>query len=195
MSSVLSHSGCYSSRSEARWRGSWKECAFGVGSQLSGHAACLLTGICSAVAGGVSTASGHDLWSAIVIGTTIYGISVLVRFLLSRDRLLPSFKMAAVSLAFGIAVSAGFARVRSFSHHQQLASWYQSLADADRQHLRGQVRQWMDKQSTPQRLALLEAARAMGYKFPEDFVVLNYCSTSNRELIAIWEDAGMSNPR
>jgi hypothetical protein len=185
---VASHSGCYISPVDARSRISWKECAFGVGSQLSGHAACLLTGICNAVAGGISTANGHDLWSAFLVGTTIYALSVLVRFLWSGDRLLPSLKMAAFGLAFGVAVSAGFGAVRSFSHHQEMASWFQSLSDADRQQVRGKVRQWMERQSPAQRRQLTEAAQLMGYEYPEDFVVLSYCSTSNRELVAIWAE-------
>jgi hypothetical protein len=171
------------------WRNCLTECAFGVGSQLSGHAVCILTALSSAVAGGVSTARGHDIWSALLVGTTIYAASVAVRFLLSRDRLLPSVKMATLGLAFGIAVSAGIDRARAYSHHQEVTNWYQGLSDADRRQVRGEVRHWMEKQSVSQRTSLEETAQLMGYDFAEDYVVINFCTPSNNDLTAIWKDA------
>ena len=178
----------------APWRNCLTECAFGVGSQLSGHAVCILTALSSAVAGGVSTARGHDIWSALLVGTTIYAASVVVRFLLSRDRRLPSLKMVTLGLAFGIAVSAGIDRARAYSHHQEVTNWYQGLSDADRRQVRGKVRHWMETQSVSQRTSLEETAQLMGYDFAEDYVVINFCAPSNKELTAIWEDVRRFNP-
>jgi hypothetical protein len=164
-----------------------------MGSQLSGHAVCIVTALSSAVAGGVSTARGHDIWSALLVGTTIYAASVVVRFLSSRDRRLPSFKMAALGLAFGIAVSAGIDTARVYSHHQEITNWYQGLSDADRRQVRGKVRHWMETQSASQRTSLVETAQLMGYEFTEDYVVINFCTPSNKELTAIWEDVRRFN--
>ena len=97
--------------------------------------------------------------------------------------------MAALGLALGVAVSAGIDRARVHSHHQELTDWYQELSEADRLQVRGKVRQWMEKLSVTQRTSLVEAAQLMGYEFAEDYVVLNFCSPSNKELTAIWEDA------
>src|SRR4029079_3227956 len=104
---------------------------------LSGHAVCILMALSNAVAGGVSTARGHDIWSALLVGTTIYAVSVVVRLLWSRDNLLPSFKMAALGLGLGVAVSSGIDMARVHSHRQQLTDWYQELSEADRLQVRG----------------------------------------------------------
>ena len=192
--SVVSHSECYRALPATPWRNSLTECALGVGSQLSGHAVCILTALSNAVAGGVSTARGHDIWSALLVGTTIYAVSVVVRLLWSRDSLLPSFKMAALGLALGVAVSAGIDRAGAYSHRQELTDWYQELSDADRRQIRGKVRHWMEKQSVTQRILLVEAAQLTGYEFAEDYVVLNYCTPSDKELTAIWADARRFNP-
>jgi hypothetical protein len=196
MISIMPHSECYSGLFEPLGKKNhWKECAVGVGSQLSGHAACIFTGVCNAALGGVATLGGHGLWPAILAGTTVYAVTVLVRFLWSGDRSLPSFKMAALGLMFGVTLSAGIDSVRFSSHHRELATWYQNLSYADRQQIRAQVRVWIQKQSSPQRETLAKAAEVMGYKFPEDFVVLNSCSTSNKELAAVLEDAGTFSSR
>ena len=112
---------------------------------------------------------------------------------MSRDSLLPSFKMAALGLALGVAVSAGIDRARAYSHRQELTDWYQELSDADRRQIRGKVRHWMEKQSVTQRTLLVEAAQLTGYEFAEDYVVLNYCTPSDKELTAIWADARRFN--
>jgi hypothetical protein len=168
-----------------------------VGSQLSGHAACILAALANAVAGGVSTARGHDMsmWSALLVGTTIYAMSVGVRFLWSRGSLLPSLKTATLSLALGIVVSAGVDKTRAYNHRQELTAWYQALPEDERQQVREAVRHWMEKRSAGQRTSLEEAAQVMGYEFAEDYVVLNYCTPSNKGLVAIWENARAGGPR
>ena len=102
--------------------------------------------------------------------------------------------MAALGLALGVAVSAGIDRAGAYSHRQELTDWYQELSDADRRQIRGKVRHWMEKQSVTQRTLLVEAAQLTGYEFAEDYVVLNYCTPSDKELTAIWADARRFNP-
>jgi hypothetical protein len=165
-----------------------------VGSQVSGHALCILTALSNVIAGGVSAARGHDLWSALLLGTTIYVVSIGVRFLWNRDRPRPSFKMAALGLALGIAVSAGIDRAAAYSHHLQLTDRFQELSETDRRQVRGKVRHWMEKQNVTQRTSLVKTAQLMGYEFAEDYVILNFCSSSNKELNSIWEDASRLNP-
>ena len=101
--------------------------------------------------------------------------------------------MATLGLAFGIAVSAGIDRARAYSHHQEVTNWYQGLSDADRRQVRGKVRHWMETQSVSQRTSLEETAQLMGYDFAEDYVVINFCTPSNKELTAIWEDVRRFN--
>jgi hypothetical protein len=102
--------------------------------------------------------------------------------------------MAALGLSLGVAISAGIDRVHVYNHHQVLANSYQNLSDAGRLRVRAKVRQWIEKQSVSQRTSLEETAQLMGYEFAEDYVVLNFCSPSNKELTAIWEDAVRINP-
>ena len=102
--------------------------------------------------------------------------------------------MAALGLALGVAVSSGIDMARVYSHRQELTDWYQELSEADHLQIRGKVRQWMEKQSVTQRTSLIEAAQLTGYEFAEDYVVLNYCTPSNKELTAIWADARRFNP-
>ena len=90
--------------------------------------------------------------------------------------------MATLGLAFGIAVSAGIDRARAYSHHQEVTNWYQGLSDADRRQVRGKVRHWMETQSVSQRRSLEETAQILGYDFAEDYVVINFCTPSNKEL-------------
>jgi hypothetical protein len=189
----VSYSECHRALPTVSWRNSAIECVFSAGSQLSAHALCILTALSNAVIGGLSISIGHDLWSTISLGAAIYALSIIIRFLWSRDRHLPSFKMTVLGLVLGIAVSAGIDTARTYNHRQELADWYFNLSNADRQQVRRQVHHWMEKQSISQRQSLAETAQLMGYKFAEDYVVLNYCSPSNKELAAIWDKAGRLN--
>jgi hypothetical protein len=182
-------------RAASPWRKCLTECAFGVGSQLSGHAVCIVTALSSAAAGGVSTARGHDIWSGLFVGTTIYAASVAVRIFFTRDRHLPGIKAAALALVLGLIVSTTIDGGRVYSHHLELTNWYQQLSDADRRQVRGKVRRWMERQSVSQRASLEETAQVLGYDFAEDYVVINFCTPSNKELAAIWDDTRGAAPK
>lgn len=179
-------SGCL--RPDWQWKNPCRECAFGAGSQLLGHASCILVGIGNAV-GGASTFHQHGHWSAILIGSGTYGLFVLVRFLCGRDRKLPSLKFAILGLTFGIVVAAGIDNIQSFIHRQEMNSWLQALSDGERQEVRQNARRWLAKQSFTQRSNLWETASLMGYKSLEEFIVLNYCSKSYSRLHAMTRDA------
>ena len=188
----MSYPECHRVLSAGVWRTSLSECAISAGSQLSAHAVCLVTAFSNVVVGGVSFAIGHDIRSTLLLGTMMYLASIGARWLWSRGGELPNFKMAVVGLALGVVVAAGINSARSNNHRLELTDWYSGLSRAERQNVREEVRQWMDKQSTVQREQLLVLAQLMGYETPEDYIVFNFCSPSNKELMAIWEGAGLS---
>lgn len=188
----MSYTECHRVLTAGVWRTSLSECAISAGSQLSAHAICLATVFFNLVAGGLSFAVGHDFWSTLLLGTTMYLASIGARWLWNREGRLPNFKIATLGLALGVVVAAGINSVRSSNHRLELTDWYSGLSSAKRQNVRKEVLQWMDKQSTVQRKQLLALAQLMGYETPEDYIVFNYCSRSNKELMAIWEGAGLS---
>ena len=188
----MSYTECHRVLSAGMWRTSLSECAISAGSQLSAHAVCLITAFSNVVVGGVSFAVGHDFWSTLLLGTLMYLASIGARWLWNRDGQLPNFKMAVFGLALGVVVAAGISSARSNNHRLELTNWYSGLSGAQRQNVRKNVRQWMDKQSTIQREQILALSQLMGYETPEDYIVFNYCSPSNKELMAIWEGAGLS---
>jgi hypothetical protein len=100
--------------------------------------------------------------------------------------------MAVLGLALGVVVAAGINGARFNNHRLELADWYSGLSHVERQNVREEVHHWMEKQSTVQREQLLVLAQVMGYETPEDYIVFNFCSPSNKELMAIWEGAGLS---
>ena len=171
------------------WRGSLRECILGVGSQISGHAVCILVAFANAVGGGITTAIGHEMTLSLLVGTAIYAASVVARHLRRRSCHLPSFKTTVLSLALGLVVSAGVGQTLAYSHRQAVTDWYQPMSDAERRHTRSMVRIWMDKQSASLRTSLVEAAQLMGYEFAEDYVIVSFCTPSNSELMAITEAA------
>jgi hypothetical protein len=143
-------------------------------------------GVGNAIGGSTSIYHEHGLWSAVLIGSGTYGLLFLARFLCYGDRNLPSLKIAALGLVFGIGISTAIGGTRSLDHRQEMVSWFQNLSDSERQQVRQHARRWIEKQSRSSRSTLEETARLMGYKSLEDFVVLNYCS--NR-LDAVRQDA------
>ncbi|MFT3733171.1 MAG: hypothetical protein QM780_17425 [Hyphomicrobium sp.] len=166
------------------------ECALSIGSQLSAHALCIATAFSNVVVGGLAIATGHNPWTSFLIGTTIYSASLGIRALFNPHACLPSLKTILLGLALGVAATAGLDRAGLYDHRQELANWYSELSDADRKEVRLKVRRWMDEQSVAQQAALTETAQVMGYAFAEDYVILNYCSPSNKELAAIWKGSG-----
>lgn len=179
----------------ATWRSSLIEGTIGLCSQLSVHALCVVGALLNLVIGGVSFAIGHDFWSTLLLGTTMYLASLAVRWLWSKDAHLPSLAMGALGLAIGLVVAFGIDAARSRNHRVELGAWYANLSITKRQTVRVKVHKWLESQSAPQREALSMAAELMGYENAEDYVVLNYCSSANKELIAIWKDAGAPSDR
>jgi len=172
------------------WRTSALECALVVGSQLSAHALCILAALSNAAIGGVSIGITHDFLSALLLGTAIYAVSISLRILWRRDGPMPSMKMSLLGLALGVAVAGGLDKAATDRHRQDVTSWYSRLSDADRQRIRGKVRQWIGRQGVIQRASLEETAQLMGYDFAEDYIILNYCSPSNKDLTELWKSEG-----
>src|SRR5689334_338077 len=83
------------------WRGSLRECVLGVGSQISGHAVCIVITLTNAVPGGITAATGHDMILSLLVGTAIYAAAVVARYLCSHSCHLPSFKTAVLSVGLG----------------------------------------------------------------------------------------------
>jgi hypothetical protein len=171
------------------WRGSLRECVLGVGSQISGHAVCIVIALANAVGGSITAATGHDMTLSLLVGTAIYAAAVVARYLCSRSCHLPSFKTVILSLALGLSVSACVGQTLAYGHRQVATDWYQALSDAERRHIRGKVRIWMDKQSVSLHTSLVEAAQLTGYEFAEDYVIVSFCTPLNRELMAITDAA------
>lgn len=188
----MSYTECHRILSANVWRTSLSECAISAGSQLSAHAVCLVTAFSNLVAGGVSFAVGHDFWSTLLLGTMMYLASIGARWLWNGEGRSPNFKIATLGLMLGVVVAAGISSGPSSNHRLELTDWYSGLSGAEQQNVRRDVRQWMDKQSNIQREQILALSQLMGYETPEDYIVFNYCSPSNKELMAIWEGAGLS---
>lgn len=89
------------------WRSSLTEGVISLFSQLSAHAVCVVAAFLNLVIGGVSFAIGHDFWSTLLLGTTIYLTSVALRWLWSGDAHLPSFAMGALGLGIGVLIASG----------------------------------------------------------------------------------------
>lgn len=186
----MSYSECHRILPVVAWRTSLAECAVSAGSQLAAHAACLFTALSNVVLGGTAFAIAHDIWSTLILGTLVYLATIGVRWVCSGGSRLPSFKMAIFGLALGIAISVGIDAARLHNHREELSDWYTGLSHSDRQNVRENIRQWMESQTGVQRESLLVMARLTGYENPEDYVVFNYCSPSNKELAAIWQRYG-----
>jgi hypothetical protein len=163
-----------------------------VGSQISGHAVCIVIALTNAVGGGITAATGHDMTLSLLVGAAIYAAAVVARYLCSHSCGLPSLKTAILSLMLGLSVSACVGQTLAYGHRQLATDWYQALSDAERRHIRGKVRIWMDKQSASLHTSLVEAAQLMGYEFAEDYVIISFCSPLNRELMAITDAARRS---
>ena len=177
------------------WRSSLTEGVISLFSQLSAHAVCVVAAFLNLVIGGVSFAIGHDFWSTLLLGTTIYLTSVALRWLWSGDAHLPSFAMGALGLGIGVLIASGIDAAQTQSHRRELGAWYANLSTAERQNVREKVHNWLERQGRLQREALSSAAELIGYERAEDYVVLNYCSPANKELTAIWKDAGAPSDR
>lgn len=188
----MSYSECHSVPPAAGWRASLAECAFSAGSQLAAHTACMLTALSNVALGGATFAIGHDFWSTLILGASAYLGTIYLRRLWTGSGPLPSFRMAMLGLALGIVISSAIDTARAHNHREELSDWYSGLSHSDREKVRENVRQWMESQSSVQRDSLLVMARLTGYQNPEDYVVFNYCSPSNKELAAIWEHSGLS---
>jgi hypothetical protein len=169
-------------------RSSLSECALSLGSQISGHAVCIISVLSNAFAGGVSTSCGYGIGSAVVVGTTFYIITILARSLFDRECSLPNVRLVAFGFALSIAVSVGIDWARAYSHQPPSNDWYNRLSSTDRKQIRNRVRQWMEKRSADRRNALAEAAQLNGYENTEDYIVLNLCGASSEQLSAILED-------
>jgi hypothetical protein len=181
------YSECPRAVTPVAWRAPAMECALSAGSQLSAHALCLFAAISNVVVGGVSIASGHGVWPTVAFGTSIYLASIAVRWLWRRDDRLPSLPMAAIGLAIGIALSAGLGMARDYNHRNELANWYAGLSGSERQEVRSSARRWFDGQSAAQRESLAIVAQIAGYETPEEYIILNSCSSSNRRTKASWD--------
>ncbi|WP_409563191.1 hypothetical protein [Hyphomicrobium sp. MC8b] len=162
---------------------------------MAAHAACFFTALSNVVLGGAVFAIGHDLRSTLILGVLVYLGTIGARWVFVGRSQLPSFKVALFGLALGVAISAGLYSARVHNHREELSQWYAGLSHSDRQKVRENVRQWMDSQAGEQRDSLLVMAQLTGYENPEDYVVFNYCSPSNKELAAIWERHGLSIAR
>ncbi len=191
----MSYSECHSIVPIVGWRTSLAECAIGAGSQLAAHAACFFAALSNMVLGGAVFAIGHDLRSTLILGVLVYLGTIGARWVFVGRGQLPSLKVAIFGLALGVAISAGLYSTRVHNHREELSDWYAGLSHSDRQKVRENIRQWMDAQAGVQRDSLLVMAQLTGYENPEDYIVFNYCSPSNKELAAIWERHGLSIAR
>lgn len=188
----MSYSECHRIPPVSLWRTSLAECVVSAGSQLAAHSVCLFTAFSNVVLGGAAFSIGHDLWSALILGSLVYLATIGVRWLFGGGHQLPSFRMAMFGLALGIAISAGIDAARIHSHRKELSDWYVGLSHSDKQNVRENIRHWMSAQTAVQRESLLVMAQLLGYESPEDYIVFNYCSPSNKELAAIWQAHGLA---
>lgn len=186
----MAYSECHETLARAGWRASLTESAIGLASQLSAHAICLFAAFTNVVVGGVSFAIGHDFLSTLLLGTAMYLVSIGVRRIWNRDARRPNLAIGVLGLAVGVVAASGIDAARTQNHRVEMSEWFAGLPGGDRQAVRDKIRVWIEKQGASQQETLSFTAALIGYRHPEDYVVLNYCTSADKDLAKIWKEVG-----